>query len=126
LATPIPGAVTQADAARVEPAREPLLDVADQLDQSAQAPVVLRLAGQMRKPTRQHPADQARELPIRVDPDRRLRDRQRDQLRVSDQRLAATTRRDRILGPFLPLKYLRQAVKGIRRDGYTFVSPASL
>jgi uncharacterized protein YdaL len=28
--------------------------------------------------------------------------------------------------PFLPLKYLKRAVQGIRKAGYTFVSPASL
>ena len=66
------GAVGEPHAARVEPAGKPLLHDADQLDQSAQAPVVLRLVGQMRKPARQHPPDQAEKLPVGADPDRRL------------------------------------------------------
>ena len=70
-------AVAEPDTATVKPTREPLLYVADQLDQAAQPAVVLRLVGQVRKPTRQHPADQAEELPVRADPDRGLRDRQR-------------------------------------------------
>ncbi len=40
----------------------------DQLDQAAQPAVVLRLVGQMRKPARQHPLDQAEELPVELIP----------------------------------------------------------
>jgi hypothetical protein len=40
-----PGAVSQPDAARIEPARELLLHERDQLDQCPQAAVVLRLVG---------------------------------------------------------------------------------
>jgi hypothetical protein len=90
-------AVAEPHTARVEPAREPLLDDRDQPDQGTQAPVVLRLLGQMRKPARQYPPDQTEELPIGADPDRRLRDRERDQLGIVDQRLAAASRRDRVL-----------------------------
>jgi hypothetical protein len=61
------------------------------------APVVLRLVGQVRKPARQHPPGQAEELPIGADPDRSLRDGERDKLRVNDQRRPATPRRDRVL-----------------------------
>jgi len=39
----------------------------------------------MGKPARQDPPDQTEELPIRTDPDRGLRDRQRNQLRITDQ-----------------------------------------
>ena len=91
------GAVGEPDAAGVEPARELLLHDRDQLDQAAQPAVVLRLVGQMRKPARQHPPDQAEELPVRADPDRRLTDRERDQLRVTRQRRPARPSRDRIL-----------------------------
>src|SRR5262249_19316699 len=94
---PEQGAVTEADAAAVEPARQPLLDMADQLDERSQPPVVLRLLRQVRKPARQHPADQTEELPGRADPNRRLRDRQRDQLSIADQRLPTAARRDPIL-----------------------------
>ena len=45
------GAVGEPDAARVEPAREPLLHDRDQLDQAAQAAVVLRLLGRRQTPT---------------------------------------------------------------------------
>ena len=89
--------VAQPDAATVEPARQPLLDNADQPDERPQAPVVLRLVGQVREPARQHPADQAEELAVRADPDRSLGDRERDQLRVADQRPPPAARRDRIL-----------------------------
>jgi hypothetical protein len=51
----------------------------------------------MPKPARQHASEQAEELPVRADPDRRLTDRERDQLRVSDQRAPTAPRSDRIL-----------------------------
>jgi len=57
---------------------------------------VLRLLGQVRKPARKHPLDQVEELPVGAEPNRRLRDRERDQLRVCRKR-RATPRRDRIL-----------------------------
>ena len=41
----------------------------------------------MRKPVRQHPLDQAEELTIGADPDSRLANRERDQLRVAYKRL---------------------------------------
>src|SRR5205823_4255051 len=44
------GAVSEPDAAEIEPARELLLHDRDQLNQATQPAVVLRLLGQMRKP----------------------------------------------------------------------------
>jgi hypothetical protein len=35
------------------------------------------------KPAWQHPSDQAEELPVGADPDRGLRDRERNKLRIS-------------------------------------------
>jgi hypothetical protein len=90
-------AVGEPDAARIEPAGEPLLHERDQLDKRPQAPVVLRLVRQMRKPARQQPADETEELPVGADPDRRLRDRQRDQLGVAHKRRPALPGRDPIL-----------------------------
>jgi hypothetical protein len=58
------GAIGEPDATRVQPAREPLLHDRDQLDKRPQAPVVLRLLRQMRKPARQHSADKTEELPV--------------------------------------------------------------
>jgi hypothetical protein len=91
------GAVAEPHAAAVEHAGELLLHDRDQLNKHPQASVVLRLVGQVRKPARQQPPDQAEELPVRADPDRRLGDRERDQLRVADQRTPGAMRRDRIL-----------------------------
>jgi hypothetical protein len=91
------GAVAETNAAAVEPAGKPLLHDRDKPNQAAESPVVLRLHGQMRKPARQHALDKAEELAIGADPDRRLRDRERDQLRVGCQRRSPTPRRDRIL-----------------------------
>jgi hypothetical protein len=91
------GAVSQAHAAHVQPARQLLLHQRDQLDQRPQAPLVLRLVGQMREPTRQHPPHEAQELAIGVDSDRRLADRQCDQLRVARQRRPTLPGRDRVL-----------------------------
>ena len=91
------GAVAEPNAARVEPAREPLLHDREQLDQRSQPAVVLRLLGQVRKPAGQDPADQAEELPIRADPNRCLGNGQRDQFSVAHQRPAAAPRRDRVL-----------------------------
>jgi hypothetical protein len=88
------GAVGEPDAARVQPASEPLLHDRDQLDERPQAAVVLRLLRQMRKPTRQQPPHQTEELPVGADPDRRLRDRKRDQLGVARQRRPAPPSRD--------------------------------
>src|SRR3954453_20114617 len=51
----------------------------------------------MREPARQRTSDQPQELPVGADPDRRLRDRQRDQLGVANQRPPPTTRRHRVL-----------------------------
>src|SRR5689334_24006331 len=51
----------------------------------------------MREPARQHPPDQAEELPVRAEAYRCLRDRQCHQLRIADQRPAATAGRDPIL-----------------------------
>jgi hypothetical protein len=63
----------------------------------AQAAVVLRLLGQVRKPAPKPLADQTQELAIRGLPHRRLGDPQRDQLLVGDLalRLAARNRRPR-------------------------------
>src|SRR5207247_4526608 len=74
-------AVSEPHTARVEPACELLLHTRDQLDQRPQAAVVLRLVGQMRKPARQDATDEAEELTVGADPDRRLADRERDELR---------------------------------------------
>ena len=52
-------------------------------------PVVLRLVGQVRKPARQQPLGEAKELAVGADPDRCLADRERDQLRVAGQRRPA-------------------------------------
>src|SRR6266568_4774876 len=51
----------------------------------------------MRKPARQHPPNKAEELAVRTDPDRRLTDRQRNQLRVARQRRPTLPGRDRVL-----------------------------
>src|SRR6266508_6943192 len=51
----------------------------------------------MRKPAWQHSADETEELPVGTDPDRRLRDRKRDQFRVACQRGPALPGRDPIL-----------------------------
>src|SRR6266571_9274550 len=51
----------------------------------------------MRKPARQHPPNKAEELAVRTDPDRRLTDRQRNQLRVARQRRPPPPGRDRVL-----------------------------
>src|SRR5439155_26462536 len=51
----------------------------------------------MRKPARQHPADQAEKLAVRADPDRRLRDCQSDQLRRRDKRWPTASWRDRVV-----------------------------
>jgi hypothetical protein len=91
------GAVAEPDAAAVEQAGESLLHDRDQLDEHPQASVVLRLVGQVREPARQHTTDQAEELPVGADPDRRLRDRKRDQFGIADQRPPASSRRDRIV-----------------------------
>src|SRR5438128_1452273 len=55
------------------------------------------LHGQMRKPARQHPLDETEELPVRTRPDRRLTNRERDQLRITDKRRPAAASRDPIL-----------------------------
>jgi hypothetical protein len=90
-------AVGEAHAAGVEPAREPLLHDRDQLDQAAQPALVLRLIGQVWKPARQQPPDQAEELPTGADPGRRLRDRAREQLGVCRERPTTAARRQRVL-----------------------------
>ena len=46
---------------------------------------------------RQHAADQYEKLPVRADPDRRLRNRHRNQLGVADRRRTAAARGDPIL-----------------------------
>src|SRR5579862_1060871 len=51
----------------------------------------------MREPAGQHAPDQTEELPIGADPDRCLRDRERDQFRVTDQRSTTAAPRDRVL-----------------------------
>src|SRR6266508_3978674 len=51
----------------------------------------------MRKPARQHPADQAEKPAVRADPDRRLRDRQSDQLRIRHKRWPTASWRDRVV-----------------------------
>ena len=89
--------VRESCTAEADPACDPLLHDREQLDQPAQATVVLRLLGQMRKPARQQPRDQTKELAVRADPDRGLRDRESNQLRVRDQRRPATTGRHPIL-----------------------------
>ena len=91
------GAVGQPDTTEVDPPGQLLLHDRDHTDQTAQPAVVLRLPRQTREPSRQHPPDQSEELPVRADPDRGLRDRQRDQLRVTHQRRPTTTSRDPIL-----------------------------
>src|SRR3954454_19669965 len=68
-------AVAEPQTAAVEAACEALLHDRDQLDETAQASVVLRLLRQVRKPAGQHTADQAEKLPVGADPDRRLRNR---------------------------------------------------
>jgi len=90
-------AVGESDVAAVEQAGESLLHDRDQLDERAQAPVVLRLVGKVREPAGQHPADQAEEPAVRADPDHGLGHRKRDQLSVADQRRPAAARRDRML-----------------------------
>ena len=74
-----------------------LLHDRDQASEAPQAPVELRLRGQMREPAGQPPADETEELPVRADPHRRLTDRQRNQLRISDLHRRPRPRRDRIL-----------------------------
>jgi hypothetical protein len=51
----------------------------------------------MRKPARKNAADQAKELPVGADPDRRLADRERYQLSVARQRRPTRPGRDRVL-----------------------------
>src|SRR5438874_7421701 len=51
----------------------------------------------MRKPARQHPADQAEKLAVRADPDRRLPDCQSDQLRIRHKRWPTASWRDRVV-----------------------------
>ena len=70
------GAVGQPQLARGEQLRQSQLHRSKQRRQRPQPAVVLRLAGQLRKPARQHLPDQAEKLAIRRDPDCRLRDRQ--------------------------------------------------
>ena len=70
----------EARLAAVEPAGEPLLHGSDQLDECAQATVVLRLGGEVRKPAGQHPPHQAEELAVGGDPHRRLADGEGDEL----------------------------------------------
>src|SRR5581483_6964937 len=89
--------VCKPNTAGVEPAGEPLLHQADQLDKRTQPAVVLRLLGQMRKPTRQPIPDQAEELAGGADPQRRLTNRERDQLRIRDLRRPRRPQRDRVL-----------------------------
>jgi hypothetical protein len=91
------GAISEPDTARVEPASELLLHERDQLDERPQAAVVLRLVRQMRKPARQHPLGETEELPVGADPDRRLSNSERDQLRITDKRRPTRPRRDPIL-----------------------------
>jgi hypothetical protein len=79
---PRAGAVRESDTSRVELTRKLVMHDRDQLDECPQAAVVLRLVGQMRKPARQHAADQAEKLPIGTDPDRCLADCESDQIRV--------------------------------------------
>jgi len=81
--------VGKPSAAQVEPGGEPLLHGREQPDQATQAPVVLRLRGQVREPARQDPLDQAEELTVGTDPGRGLADRERDQLRVARLRRSA-------------------------------------
>jgi hypothetical protein len=78
--------------------------------ETSQTTVVLRLLGQVRKPTRQHLADQPQELPIRRDPHRCLRHRQRHQFRVGDLATRATARDRR------PIReHVRGYNKGLQR-----------
>jgi hypothetical protein len=51
----------------------------------------------MRKPAGQQTLDKAEELPVRTDPDRRLTDRQSNQLAVTDRRRPAAPGRDPIV-----------------------------
>src|SRR5215218_9418788 len=51
----------------------------------------------MREPSRQHPLDQTKELPVGADPDRSLSNGERDQLRITDKRRPTATSRDPIL-----------------------------
>src|SRR5437762_1024943 len=104
------GAISQPNTARVEPACELLLHARDQLDERPQTPVVLRLIRPMRKPAWQQPLDQAEELAVGADPDRRLADRERDQLRVARQRRPTLPGRD----PILVREHLRCNNKGFQ------------
>jgi hypothetical protein len=82
-------AVGEPDLAFGDQLGDPQLHARDPRGQPAQAPVVLRLAGQTGKPARQKPLDQAQKLAVRGDPDRRLADRQRNQLGIAHLALRA-------------------------------------
>jgi hypothetical protein len=56
--------VGESHLAAVQPAGKALLDGGDQLDERAQAAVVLRLRGQVREPAREHAPDQTEELAV--------------------------------------------------------------
>jgi hypothetical protein len=90
--------------------RELLLHERDQLNERPQTAVGLRLLKQMRKPTRQHPLNQAEELPIRAHSARRLANRERDQLRIARQRRPALPGRD----PILVSEHIRCNDKGFQ------------
>jgi hypothetical protein len=73
-----------------------------------------RLVGQMRKPTRQQPRDQAEELPVGADPDRRLAHRQRDQLQDLPLAVGEVELPPVGSGKFLPLSH--ELVRGYSRE----------
>ncbi len=105
---------------------------ADQADQLPQPAVVLRLLGQVRKPAWQHAVDQTEELPVRADPDRRLRDRERHQLRVAHkgrptpawQGPGTRQRRRRLQRKGLPDPSSRAPISRGHKDWKPFVSTA--
>jgi hypothetical protein len=89
------GAVGETHAACVQPGGESLLGGADQIDERAQPPVVLRLRGKPREPARQRPLDELEELTVGGDPHRRLTDGQGDELGVGGEWRSSAPSRDR-------------------------------
>ncbi len=110
VGNPEQGAVRDPQTTLRDQLRDPQLHGRERRREPTQTPVVLRLLGQVGKPAGQHLADKTEELPIRRDPHRRLRHRQRDQLRIGHLPARAAARDRRTIR-----EHVRSDNKGLQR-----------